>query len=85
MDNLLSNFKSNLNKDDVIMKRLSSIENDTYSNILMDNYGEIINSNPLTTDYYLNSNQYLSVKKGSNNTNFITVKNLDNSDQNIIK
>jgi len=85
MDNLLSNFKSNLNKDDVIMKRLSSIDNDSYSNILMDNYGEIINSNPLTTDYYLNSNQYLSVKKGSNNTNFITVKNLDNSDQNIIK
>jgi len=85
MDNLLANFKSNLNKDDVIMKRLSSIEFDNYSNILMDNYGEIINSNPLTTDYYLNSNQYLSVKKGNNNTNFITVKNLDNSDQNIIK
>ena len=83
MDNLLANFKSEINKDDLIMKRLSIIENDSYSNIIMDNYGEIISSNAISTEYYLNSNQFLSVKK-ANNTNFITVKNVDNSDHNIM-
>ena len=83
MDNLLANFKSEINKDDLIMKRLSIIENDIYSNIIMDNYGEIISSNGISTEYTLNSNQFLSVKK-ANNTNFITVKNIDNSDQNIM-
>jgi len=85
MDNLLSKNNSICNKEDLIMKRLSSIENDKYNNIIMDNYGETISINDLTTDYYLNSNQFLSVKKGNNNTNYITVKNFDNSDNNLIK
>jgi len=85
MDNLLSKNNSNFNKDELIMKRLSSIENDKYNNIIMDNYGETISINDLTTDYTLNSKHYLSVKKGSNNTNYITVKNFDNTDNNLIQ
>jgi len=85
MDNLLSKLNSNFKNDDLIMKRLSSIENDKFNKIIMDNYGETIAINALTTDYSLNTNQYLSVKKGTNNTNYITVKNFDNTDHNLIK
>ena len=85
MDNLLSKNNSIFNKEELIMKRLSSIENDKYNNIIMDNYGETISINDLTTEYTLNSNQFLSVKKGTNNTNYITVKNFDNSDNNLIQ
>ena len=85
LDNLLAKKSSNINNNNLIKERLSSIENDSYSNILMDNYGTPIYNNGLTTDYSLNNYQYLSVKYDSNNTNFITVKNFDNSDNNLIK
>jgi len=84
LDNLLSKKKSNINNQDLIQERLNSIENDKYSNILMDNYGTPISNNGITTDYTLNNDQYLSVKYDSNNTNIITVKNFDNSDNNLI-
>jgi len=85
LDNLLAKKKSNINNQDLIQERLNSIENDKYSNILMDNYGTPISNNGITTDYTLNNDQYLSVKYDSNNTNIITVKNFDNSDNNLIK
>jgi len=68
----------------LITERLNSIDNDKYNNIIMDNYGDPIYINEITTNYNLNSYQYLSVKKLNEKTNFITVKNLDNSDHNII-
>jgi len=67
------------------MKRLSSVDIDNYNHIIMDNYGIPINSSSLVNDYRLNENQYIKVKKDQNNINMITVKNFDNSDQNLIK
>jgi len=67
------------------MKRLSSVDIDNYNHIIMDNYGIPINSASLLNDYRLNENQYIKVKKDQNNINMITVKNFDNSDQNLIK
>ena len=77
--------KKKFNKDDLILKRLSIVENDNYNHIIMDNYGEFMNSNGLITEYRLNENQYIKVKKDQNNMNLITVKNFDNSDNNLIQ
>jgi len=85
MDNLLAKKNSKINNHDLIMKRISSIDIDIYQNIIMDNYGVPIVIDDTSTKYILNSYQYLSVKKLNDCTNFITVKNFDNSDQNLIK
>ena len=77
--------KKKFNKDDLILKRLSIVENDNYNHIIMDNYGDFMNSNGLITEYRLNENQYIKVKKVQNNMNLITVKNFDNSDNNLIQ
>jgi len=65
------------------MKKLSTIDFDKYNNIIMDNYGTPINGN--SNEFNLNKNQYISVKKCNNDSNYITVKNFDNSDQNLIQ
>jgi len=65
------------------MKRLSSVDIDKYNNIIMDNYGIPMLSNSIYNEYRLNENQYIKVKKDQN-TNYITVKNFDNTDQNLI-
>jgi len=52
---------------------------------MMDNYGTPIKNNGNTNDFKLNNNQYISVKKGNNDSNYITVKNFDNNDQNLIQ
>ena len=83
VNNSLSKIK--FNKEELIMKRLSSVDIDNYNHIIMDNYGIPINSSSLVNDYRLNENQYIKVKKLQNNMNLITVKNFDNSDQNLIK
>ena len=75
--------KKNINKEELINKTFSTIDNDKYNNIIMDNYGIPIIRNGLITDFRLNDNQYINVKKLKNNSNFITVKNFDQSDQNL--
>jgi len=65
------------------MKRLSSVDIDKYNNIIMDHYGIPMLSNSIYNEYSLNENQYIKVKKDQN-TNYITVKNFDNTDQNLI-
>jgi len=82
IDDYLSKNKSNVNIDELIMKRLSNFDNLKYNNILMDNYGEPIITNGLVTGYKLDDNQAIFVKKGDNDTNYIIIKdlNLDESD-----
>ena len=75
--------KSNIN-DLLFHKRFANIENDKYNNIIMDNYGIPIISNGLVNDFRLNENQYINVKLLKNNSKFITVKNFDQIDQNLI-
>jgi len=77
-------YKKKINKEDLIRNRFANIENDKFNNIIMDNYGTPLSSVGLITDYRLNENQYIKVKKLNEKTNFITVKNIDNSDQNLI-
>jgi len=67
------------------MNKLSTIDIDKYNHIMMDNYGTPIKNNGNTNDFKLNNNQYISVKKGNNDSNYITVKNFDNNDQNLIQ
>ena len=76
--------KKKINKEDLIRNRFANIENDKFNKIIMDNYGTPLSSVGLITDYRLNENQYIKVKKLNEKTNFITVKNIDNSDQNLI-
>ena len=85
IDNILSIKKSNNIKDELIMNKLSTIDIDKYNHIMMDNYGTPIKNNGNTNDFKLNNNQYISVKKGNNDSNYITVKNFDNNDQNLIQ
>ena len=87
IDDYLAKKKSNVNIDDLIMKRLSNFDNLKYNNILMDNYGVPIFNNGLITAYKLDDNQAIYVKKGDNDTNYITIKNLnivDSDPSNII-
>jgi len=76
--------KKIIDKEELICNRFSTIDNDKYNHIIMDNYGIPIIRNGLITDFRLNENQYINVKKLKNNSNFITVKNFDNKDQNLI-
>jgi len=46
----------------------------------MNNYGEPIIINGLVTAYKINNNESIIVQKGNNDSNFITVKNLNSSE-----
>jgi len=76
IENNLSKKRSNI--DDLIIKRLTI--NDNYNNIIMNNYGEPIIINGLLTAYKINNNESIVVKKMINDSNFITVKNLNSSE-----
>jgi len=80
IDDYLSKKKSNVNIDDLIMKRLSNLENVKYNNIIMNNYGKPIIINGLVTGYIIDNNHAIIVQKGNNDTNYINIKDLNLSD-----